>query len=116
MYGLPADFDGSVFVGREVVEVSFTVNTVHVVFEGDTSITIGSRFVLQLGEVREEQAVPVKSSSLMALIGRSVRLVYASPDGTLRLQFEGGDALTCLDDSKMYESYQIHFSGREIIV
>jgi hypothetical protein len=44
-------------------------------------------------------------------------LVDANPDGTpLRLQFDGGDALTCVDDSKLYESYQIHFAGREIIV
>ena len=116
MYGLPDDFDGSVFVGRELEEVSFTVNTVHLAFEGEMSITITSRFFLQLGGDRVEQAVPVKSSSLMALLGRSVRLVNASPDGTLRLQFDSGDAVTCVDDSKMYESYQIHLNGREIIV
>jgi hypothetical protein len=32
------------------------------------------------------------------------------------LQFEGGGALTCLDDSKEYESYHLHLRGREIIV
>ena len=116
MYGLPEDFDGSIFVGLELVEVSFTVNTVHLAFDADVSITIGSRFILHVGGAREEHAVPAKSSNITALIGRSVRLVDANPDGTLRLQFDGGDALTCLDDSKVYESYQIHFPGREIIV
>jgi len=116
VYGLPDDFDGSVFVGLELVEISFTANTVHLAFDADVSITIGSRFILHVGGTREEHDVPVKTSSLTALIGRSVRLVDANPDGTLRLQFDGGDALTCVDDSKVYESYQIHFAGREIII
>ena len=29
MYGLPPDFDASVFVGTELIQVSFSANTVH---------------------------------------------------------------------------------------
>jgi hypothetical protein len=116
VYGLPDDFDGSAFVGRELVSVSFTVNTMHLEFDDDVSITLESRFVLHRDGRREEHTVPTKASGLMALVGHTVRLVDASPDGTLRLQFEGGGALTCLDDSKEYESYHLHLRGREIIV
>lgn len=48
MYGLPSDFDASIFVGRELQQVSFTVNTVHLTFDGDVAITLESSFVFQM--------------------------------------------------------------------
>jgi hypothetical protein len=40
VYGLPKDFDGSMFIGRTVELISFSVNTIHISFDGDVSITI----------------------------------------------------------------------------
>jgi hypothetical protein len=118
MYGLPADFDASIFIGRELVQVSFTTNTVHLVFDGDIAITVESSFVLQHSPGTEavKQAPPVESSSLMALVGRQVRSAHADTDGTLTLRFDGGGTLACLDDSKDYESYHIRLLGKEIVV
>lgn len=118
MYGLPEDFDVSIFVGRELVQVSFTTNTVHLAFGGDVAITTETSFVLRLSGWTEEarQELPVESSNLMALIGHRVRLANAATDGTLTLHFEGGGILTFVDDSKEYESYHIHTPDREIVV
>lgn len=116
MYGLPADSMHHASPNRELVEVSFTVNTVHLAFADDASITLESAFVLRSDQGAERQAPPIKSSRLMGLIGQRVRSSHAQPDGTLTLEFEGGDGLDCLDDSKEYESYQIRINGREFVV
>ena len=116
MYGLPAGFDASGFVNRELVEVCFTVNTVHLAFDDDASITLESAFALRSHQGAERQTPPIKASRLMGLIGQRVRSSHAHPDGTLTLEFEEGDALDCLDDSKEYESYKIRVDGREFIV
>jgi hypothetical protein len=118
MYGLPPDFDASIFVGRELVQVSFTTNTIHLAFDGDIAITVESSFVLRLGNWTEPvtEAPPVHSSSLMALVGHRVRSARAATDGTLTLHFEGDGTLACLDDSKDYESYHIQAPDREIVV
>jgi hypothetical protein len=118
MYGLPEDFDASVFVGRELQQVSFTANTISLVFDGDVAIAVESTIVLQLGSVAapERQTPPVTSSRLMALAGLTVQSARSDRDGTLALDFGGGRSLTLLDDSSQYESYQIQMPGRQIVV
>jgi hypothetical protein len=118
MYGLPVDFDASIFHGRECCQISFTENTVYITFDEDLAITLESSFAfcLSAGTEAVVQAPPVESSSLMALLGKRVRHASATLQGTLTLDFEGGATLVCLDDSKEYESYHIWSSGKEIIV
>ena len=118
MYGLPSDFDASVFIGRELQMVAFTVNTVHLSFDGEVELTIETSFDVQLDDTSEavRQAPPVQTSSLMSLVGRTIRSARAHSDGTLMLDFSGGGTLTCIDDSKEYESYHIRVHGREIDV
>jgi hypothetical protein len=118
MYGLPQDFDATVFVGKELVQVSFSANTIHFSFDAHISVTLLSSFVYSSAsdDARSTQAVPVQSSNLMSLIGHTVDSADAKPDGTLTLGFDNGHSLTFLDDSQNYESYWIHIGGREIIV
>ena len=120
MYGLPKDFDGSIFVGKTVVLVSFSVNTIHITFEGDVSITLQSSFeyrdsAQQTDDVCTQQ-VPVKESRLMQLAGRIVERVETNTDGTLTLHISGGHLLRCFDDSPNYESYSITHGKDEIYV
>lgn len=118
MYGLQLDFDATVFVGRELMQICFTANTVGFAFSDDLSITLVSSFVhcnASSDEARK-QAVPVLSSNLMHLIGHKVDSVSAAPDGTLALVFDNGHSLTFLDDSQEYESYSIRIGDKEIIV
>ena len=120
MYGLPKDFDGSMFVGRTVGLVSFSVNTIHISFDGDISITLESSFEHRLGTEEPAQVcvqeVPVEESRLMQLTGRSVESVEANVDGTLTLHFDGGHILPCFDDSPQYASYRITHGNLEIYV
>jgi len=119
MYGLPADFDATVFVNQELAQVSFTINTVHLVFDdGKMAITLEGAYVTKLdaGAEAKRQSPPIRSSDLMSFIGRRVSSAEAAETGVLTLQFEGGGSLACLDEMKEYEAYHIYVNGREIVV
>jgi hypothetical protein len=106
--GLPANYDASFFVGREVKQVCFSVNTIDVIFDDDVYVSLRGPFVHKRGpEANEEpQSVPVRSSGLMSISGRQVTSAGATTDGTLTLTFDDGQVLICLDDGG-YESYEI---------
>jgi hypothetical protein len=117
VHGLPADFDPKVFVGRELQQISFTVNTIHLTFDGEVAITLEGSFLLRAGPAAEttKHTVPVTDSSLMSLVGK--RILEARREGsTLALEYEGGGLLACLDDSREYESYHLRIGDEEIAV
>ena len=118
MYGLPATFDPSVFVGAELVEVSFSANTVNLIFEPEIVVTIEAAFVISAGAGLQsvKHSPPVQSSDLMTLIGERVVAATGEADGTLVLGFENGGRITCLDDSMHYESYKIRAKGLDLVV
>lgn len=118
MYGLPATFDASVLVGKELDEVCFTVNTITFSFKEDVLITVMGSFIHRdkQSTTINKQSVPVSSSSLMSLVGKAVQLAEARQDGTLSLHFEAGHTLVLLDDSQEYESYIIRIGDEETIV
>ena len=118
MYGLPSDFDPSVFVGHKLNLLSFTENTIHFAFDGDIAITTTSSFVHvhSLHEPGRKHVVPVESSRLMSLVGKTVSRSSAEPGGTLSLHFEDGEQLSLLDDSREYESYTVRVGDKEFIV
>ena len=118
MFGLPKDFNASVFVGQELIQICFTANTIHLTFDREVTITLLSSFVEKhgLNEMSRRETVPVLSSGLMRLIGQKVSSASSESDGTLTLEFEDGNTLICLDDSPSYESYSIRVGDKEIIV
>ena len=117
MYGLPHDFDASVFVGRELESVCFAANSIELSFDQDVSITLQGTFRFRPSTEDDEEtcAVPVERSNLMRLVGRVIDRAASAPDGTLIL-FAGEATLTCVDDSPEYESYQIRLGDREVVV
>lgn len=118
MYGLPADFDAAIFIGKELEQVSFTANTVRLAFAEDVAITLESRFAFQTERTAAlvVQEPPVQASTLMALVGQTVGAAEATRSGTLRLEFAEGGVLVCHDDSTQYEAYRIRIGNQEIVV
>jgi len=119
LYGLPEHFDPTGFIGRSLEIVSFTANTVHLVFDGDYSLTVESSFEHRRegrGKGPVRFGVPVRDPCLVSLIGRPVVSAEVERPGTLYLQFDDGQTLRCFDDSQDYESYKINCGGTEIIV
>jgi hypothetical protein len=42
VYGLPSDFDPTVFVGRELERITFGVNVIVLAFDGDLTVSVSS--------------------------------------------------------------------------
>lgn len=118
MYGIPSGFDPSLFIGRELQQVSFTVNTVHLTFDDEFAITIESSFLFQPDKTApaSRQTLPVRESNLMSLLGHQVSAARSAADRDLILEFTGGGVLTCIDDSREYESYHIWIHGEQIVI
>jgi hypothetical protein len=118
MYGLPRNFDASVFVGQELSLVSFSANTINLVFDDQHSITMESSFAYttSANTAEIEQAIPGISSGVMGLLGKTVVRAESHENGLLVLSFEGGGVITCRDDSDDYESYHICIGEKQIDV
>src|SRR5438477_9738490 len=103
MYGLPEDFDPTIFVGRRLSRVCFAQNAIYFYFTVDSdelTVSLESSFAVQLNSQTPTaiQSPPVSSSTVMALIGRTVSSAKAKRDGTLTLTFDGGGSLQFFDD------------------
>jgi hypothetical protein len=109
MHGLPADFDGQFFVGKDLIAVTFSANTVSFSFDGEVLVTAEAPFKYKatLADPGEVQPVPAQSSTLMRLLQHQVHRVSATTDGTLELTFDDGQMLIFVDDSGPYESYHV---------
>lgn len=123
MYGLPEDIDVSFFVGKTLNVVSFAVNVIHLIFDGEVRINIESSFQhQQTHEVVSHQLGTIQSvymiqaSSLMQLAGHAVVAALGIEDGTLKLTFDHGHVLQCLDDSEGYECYNFTDGARLWVV
>jgi hypothetical protein len=117
MYGLPENFDASFFVGQTLEMVSFNANQLYLHFSGKITITVESTFSYQSGNTQPATIrVPVKQSNLMQLLEHTVSKASGDRNGTLTLVFDNDDLLQCFDSSKSYESYQIKYGNRTIVV
>lgn len=117
MYGLPEDFDPSTFMGAEVSAVCISTNTVQIHFDLDRLITLQGSFAHSVDSSHlNDLVVPEGSTTLARLPGRVVVSASAQSGRDLRLDFDDGQVVVCVDDSTMYESYSINLGGREIIV
>lgn len=118
MHGLPSTFNASALVGKELEEICFTVNTIVFSFSGDVLITVMGSFIHRdkLSTTANKQSIPVSSSALMCLVGKSIKLAEAREEGTLTLHFGNGHTLILLDDSREYESYIVRIGDKETVV
>ena len=118
MYGLPPDFDPTIFVGKELIQVSFSANTVFFDFDNGLAVNLQSCLRLRHGSTTGWQLleVSIESSDLMRLIGHSVVSSTGSSDGTLSMEFDHGATLEFLDPTPQYEAYHIHLGDYIIYV
>jgi hypothetical protein len=111
MYGLPKDLNLSFFVGKRLDQVSFAQSVIFFFFDDKVSITLESSFQHQMRQDVENlrfgvmQSVPVAHSTLMQLVGHSVVSASGDDEGTLKLTFDDGQVLGCIEHRSPYESY-----------
>jgi len=119
MYGLPKDFSAQVFVGATLEQICFFENQIRFILREDLSITVEASFSYSRDDSGKSMTVyymPVLSTDVMAVIGRTVSSAAAESDGTLSLTFDNGCVVAIYDVSDRYESYRIKAGERDIIV
>lgn len=118
MYGLPKDFDFSIFNGRTLEVVGFSANSIRLSFDQELWVMISSAYSHQthVDEALEITDVPPSQSTLMRLAGKVVESAWGEGPGTLVLRFEDGQVLRCYDDTPMYECYEINHRGTTIYI
>lgn len=84
----------------------------------DVSISIEGLFTHQANQQMESvmEALPSSARSLLGLLGLSVIEVDSQDDRTLSIKFSNGDLVNVYDSNDTYESYQISFRDKLIVV
>ena len=118
MYGLPADFNVQIFVGRELQWVGVCSNQLMFQFDGECWIRLMSSYSLskrgEHGSARHH-AIPHFEPKLMRILDQRVRMAAVESAGALRLTFENGDSLTFYDDPH-YEAYALGWADGDVMV
>lgn len=118
MYGLPADFDSRIFVGRDSEMVCFAAYQFNLHFGQKLMIQVNGEYSLQMDPGSEPEIIepPEFPPGLTKLLEQTVSNASSRRDGALTLQFSNGAVFTCYDRTPGYESYYIHIGDRQIIV
>jgi hypothetical protein len=119
MYTIPDNFEIEKLIGTTVTQISFSINSVFISFDGISSINIQGSFSLQLSDKIFEYAeiYPVKNDmGLLALLGKQVlSLELNDKRDALKLNLEGVIVLHLIGH-EMYESFSVKIQDEEIIV
>ena len=113
MFGLPDDFTGEMFVGRELQHVDVCSNQLMFSFDGECQIALRASYaVTRPGQLSKLALItaPTFDASLMNLLDSKVSAVRPSSDGTCAFAFENGHTLWVYDDAGPYESYVLGWS------
>ena len=118
MYGLPSDFDSSVFVGHRLESVTFAENVIVLDFSDAISVSISGTVLYQESPAASPQRERPAASrtSLISAVGRTVEAVELKSPRELILRLERSFSVTLLDDSDAYECYLISVGDQEIVV
>lgn len=126
MYGLPEDTDLTPLHGKELIQLNTTAYRFQLHFQDvefkAARISVQCAWMLQTdhGQPREFISEAADQSDAAAwltrLIGQSIIATTIVPPGTLRLGFSNGWQIDIIDDTPDYESYEIGFEGKLIVV
>jgi hypothetical protein len=119
VYGIPKNTDLSFLKGREVQQVCIGVFQVQFRLDQNVSIFVTGcfRYIDESGSAYEwlpkNHNLAARTANLLGLV---ITDLTAEPSGTLTLVFSNAAKLIIFDDSKQYESYEIHKPGLTIVV
>lgn len=112
MNRLPLDFDGAVFVGRELTSVSVYSNQLIFQFGSGAFVRVEAGYSVGDGPLH---AAPIFDPLLAAALDKKVARVEVGVGQTLRFAFEGGLAIVFHDDAR-FEAYHVGWPGHELHV
>ncbi len=118
MHGLPMNIDLCFIEVKKLEQVCIGEHQIILNFEDALSISIETAIHVHESDnnLRTFELLRDSAQSLCSLLGLCVQRAVGSPDGTLSLEFENGTRLVVYDDNENYESYQIRFGDKLIVV
>ena len=120
VHGLAVDTDLSPFVGCLLEVVSVGQYQVNLGFDGlrKIGITIEGDFAVALAgrAATMYSSAPEGAADLASLLGSEVSDASVIEPGTTSIRFANGATITAFDSQAHYESYQIYFGERLIVV
>jgi len=117
MYEWPKELDVmTVFVGKELEGIFFSVNTVSLHFDSKFSVTIMSNYVYLLGAITEEISFPIYNTHLISSIGSKVTKAELYEKKDIHLWFENGAKLKIHGSTRGYEDYSFYLNGKEYYI
>jgi hypothetical protein len=118
MYGLAENTDLSFFTDKTLRQVRTGANENILYFDGDITLTITTDIAHRSGEVFTaiyKTAVPA-APMLIGLLDHSIVRATVKLPGTLILEFSNKETIEIYDTSTTYESYNITYNGKLIVV
>jgi hypothetical protein len=118
MYEIPKNLDWSFMFEKELIQVCYGKYQTQLRFEGGLCVSIEAGVVhghadQVLGKSNgREQGI----TSLIGLLGASIKSAQAEGEDTLVLQFSNAHVLRVLRDEEPYESFSISAPGELTIV
>ena len=117
MYKWPSELKPLEFRGLVLEGVTFTTNTVSLLFDKGFHVTVESRLSLTVGGVEEDVPIPPTKTHLTCLLGKTVQASGIDVDGaSLLLTFNDGCQLRLEGNDDQYECFHIRAKGREFTV
>ena len=118
MFGLPADINLSFFCGRKLQSIGLASISTIFHFDNQLTVTAESPIGVMLPEERLEVYEDVKdiAPKSVLFLGKTIKQVEGTIDGTLTLTFEDGSCLEFYDDNKQFEAYIINYGDKRIVV
>ncbi|MHB1225797.1 MAG: DUF6188 family protein [Gemmatimonadaceae bacterium] len=110
MDGLPPDADLRPLVGACVSQICFSRRQYILFFVEDVRVSVESTCELTLpdGQVTSITEYVQAATELCDLLDHTVEAVAREKDGGLTIRFSSGATLRLLNDTREYESFQVH--------
>jgi hypothetical protein len=118
MYQIPKDVDWSFLCGKELIQVCYGRYQTQLHFYGDVSVSIEANVEHSDGSqvlgksLEREQCV----TSLINLLGASIKRVELEGDDALALHFSNDNVLRLLVDDAPYQAFSISAPGERTII
>jgi hypothetical protein len=120
MFGLSKNIDVSFFVGCEMRQISFDLHQLTFGFTNNITLSVEGLIKLSHKSAPEESRWKPGNvetiSEFGKLLGSSIIQCQPHEDGSLTLVFNNGFVIIVFDSNDKYESYQISYSGKTIVV
>lgn len=114
------EIDLSFLGGRELIQIAIGLYHISFRFDEDVAISVEGEFRYFDGQEeciwKHQPGAEQIAARTVSLLGSTIKNFERHEDGTLILTFSNGLRLTIVDNSKMYESYDITRPGHTIVV